>query len=80
MSLTKRVSLPLGIEKQLPARIFAVEPEASISVCEVDRAIPLDDDIVWAIQTLAFVAVGQNRALAVLLAAHQRAPSEGGDD
>src|SRR5439155_23677314 len=43
---------------------------------EIDRAVPLDDDIIWAVETLTFVLVGQDGALAVLLHALERPVAE----
>src|SRR5262249_45391962 len=68
------------IEIKLAAGILLAQPESAVGVGEVDRAVALDHDVVGAAEALAFIAIGQHGAPAVLIDAHQRAPREGGHD
>src|SRR5882672_11379976 len=55
------------LEVQALARVLLAKAQAAVGVGEVDRAVLLDDDVVRSVELLAFEAVGEHGALAVLL-------------
>src|SRR6266436_5836438 len=69
-----------ALEVQALARILIAQAQAAVGVGEVDRAVLLDDDVVRAVELLAFEAVGEHGALAVLFDPVDRPSGPGGDD
>src|SRR6266516_5997200 len=68
------------LEVQALARVLLAKAQAAVGVGEVDRAVLLDDDVVRSVELLAFEAVCEHGALAVLLDPVDRPSGPGRDD
>src|SRR6266571_3813866 len=68
------------LEVQALARVLLAKAQAAVGVGEVDRAVLFDDDVVRSVELLAFEAVGEHGALAVLLDPVDRPSGPGRDD
>src|SRR5882762_5074730 len=69
-----------ALEVQTLARILIAQAQAAVGVGEVDRAVLLDDDVVRAVELLAFEAVGEHGARAVPFDPVDRPSGPGRDD
>src|SRR5580692_438632 len=67
-------------EIEFAAGIFLPAAQAAEAIREINRAVFFHDEVVRSAEALPVVAVGEDRALAVLLDAGDRADAPGGDE